>query len=302
MIRTGIIGLSEGNGHPFSFSAIINGYDDQGFAESGWPVIHDYLRLQSPDAFGFPGVRVTHAWTQDPETTKRLCAACRIDKPVADPGEMLGEIDALIIARDDWNTHAPLALPALERGLKVFVDKPLTLDMEELALFQPYLESGQLMSTSGMRYAHELDPLRAEPESLGRFILVQGTVLNGLDRYGVHMIDAILGLGMGLPVSITRLAAAHESYALSLADGALFQLNCLGNVGKTFHLSIFGQNGHFHADLHNNFGAFQRTLAAFFRMVETGAPPFPPVQVIRVMEVLTAANRLALGQTWRHKK
>ena len=27
-VRVGMIGLSEGNGHPFSFSAILNGYDD----------------------------------------------------------------------------------------------------------------------------------------------------------------------------------------------------------------------------------------------------------------------------------
>ena len=31
-VRVGMIGMSEGNGHPFSFSAIINGYDDDGLA------------------------------------------------------------------------------------------------------------------------------------------------------------------------------------------------------------------------------------------------------------------------------
>ena len=32
-LRLGILGLSPGNGHPFSFSAIVNGYDDAAFAE-----------------------------------------------------------------------------------------------------------------------------------------------------------------------------------------------------------------------------------------------------------------------------
>ena len=31
----GIIGLSEGNGHPFSYSSIINGYSPEGLAASG---------------------------------------------------------------------------------------------------------------------------------------------------------------------------------------------------------------------------------------------------------------------------
>ena len=36
MIKIGIIGTSEGNGHPYSFSAIINGYDDKNMSMSGW--------------------------------------------------------------------------------------------------------------------------------------------------------------------------------------------------------------------------------------------------------------------------
>ena len=47
VINTGIIGLSEGNGHPFSFSAIINGYDKIELKKSGWKVIYDYLQTIS---------------------------------------------------------------------------------------------------------------------------------------------------------------------------------------------------------------------------------------------------------------
>ena len=51
VIRVGMIGLSEGNGHPFSMSAIINGYSDTGLAESGWPVIHEYVKRRHPSEF-----------------------------------------------------------------------------------------------------------------------------------------------------------------------------------------------------------------------------------------------------------
>ncbi len=74
---------------------------------------------------------------------------------------MLGNVDAVIIARDDHETHLELARPFLEAGLPVFVDKPLSLDLEALRFFRPYLEAGKLMSCSGMRYARELDELRA---------------------------------------------------------------------------------------------------------------------------------------------
>ena len=302
IIKVGIIGLSEGNGHPFSFSAIINGYDEDGFSEAGWPVIHDYLRVQAPEAFGFPNVCVTHAWTQSSEITEKLCKACGIGAAVENPEEMLDEIDALIIGRDDWETHCRLALPALKRGLKVFVDKPLTMNASELEEFLPYLMTGKLMSTAGLRYAAELDPIRSNPALVGDIKLIDCAVLNGLERYGIHMFDAILGLGYDLPTRIIRLHAPHESFSMTLGhNGPQFVLNCLGAVGKTFHIGLYGTSGHFQADLHNNFIAFRRTLGAFFDMVRTGSPVIAPEQTIGTMKLLMGMQKMAVGETWTVK-
>ncbi|MGA3008374.1 MAG: Gfo/Idh/MocA family oxidoreductase, partial [Opitutaceae bacterium] len=121
----GIIGLSEGNGHPFSYSSIINGYSDEGLAAAGWPGIYDYVRRRHASEFGLEGWTITHAWTQYPDATKRLCAASRIPHAAADYREFLHAVDAVIIARDDYETHFEMAQPFLEAGLPVFVDKPL---------------------------------------------------------------------------------------------------------------------------------------------------------------------------------
>lgn len=296
-MRVGIMGLSEGNGHPFSFSAIVNGYDRAGFERADWPVILAYLDAKPPEAFGFEGVSVTHAWTQDPALTRKLCDASRIPNAVAEPQHMLGKVDALIVARDDWQSHAPLALPFLERGVPVFIDKPLSLDGEELARLRPYLEQGLLMSTSGMRYAGECDELRARLPAIGPVRLVTATVLFGIDRYGIHMLDAIDGLGFAPPVEILRLPSDMELFALRLADGTAMQLNCLGSVAKTFRLGIYGTGGHAHVDLHDNFTAFRRTLGHFFKMVETRVPPIDPRRTLATMRLIMAARNLAPGRS-----
>lgn len=299
VIRTGIIGFSEGNGHPFSFSAIVNGYDDVAFAEAGWQVILDYLRLQPADRFGICDVRITHSWTQDPVLTARLCAATLIEHACNEVSEMLGEIDALIIARDDWESHAELAMPFLRSGIPVFVDKPLTLEAAELAAYVPYLESGKLMSCSGLRYAAEIDPLRVPEPAIGAIRLVAGAVLNSPEKYGIHLIEAVASLGrtFARPVAITRLEAPHDSFLLHFDNGVPFRLDCLGNVGKTFHLSFFGDHGHCHFDLHDNFSAFRRTLEHFFAMVRTGVPAIDPVETVRIMRLLTVAATLEPGRT-----
>jgi hypothetical protein len=299
MIRTGIIGVSEGNGHPFSFSAILNGFDEARFAGAGWPVIQGYLRTQPADRFGIGDARVTHAWTQHAATTRRLCDACAIDQACADPADMLGAVDAVIVARDDWETHAPLALPFLRAGVPVFVDKPLSLDAGELESFAPYLHEGKLMSCAGLRYAAELDPMRQPEPATGPVRLVTGAVLNGLDKYGIHLLEAVASLGGGFqrPLSVTRLQAAHESYSLRLANEVPFHLDCLGAVGKTFHLSFFGERGHQHFDLHDNFSAFRRTLEQFFGMVRSGVPAIPADETLNLMRLIATARALAPGET-----
>ena len=108
-IKLGIIGTNEGNGHPFSFSAIINGFDHEGMKNSGWDVIYNYLKVRDASEFGFDNVKVTHAWTQDPDQTQKLARASRIPNTVVTIEDMLNEVDGVIIARDDYETHYPLA-------------------------------------------------------------------------------------------------------------------------------------------------------------------------------------------------
>ena len=45
IIKTGMIGISSGNGHPYSWSAIVNGYDEIEIKKCRFKVIPNYLRL-----------------------------------------------------------------------------------------------------------------------------------------------------------------------------------------------------------------------------------------------------------------
>lgn len=290
--RTGIIGVSDGNGHPFSFSAIINGFDRCAFANAGWPVILEYLQEQPTNMFGVGDAKVTCAWTQDRNVTELLCTACGIETRADDPYEMLEQVDAVIIARDDWQCHAELAMPFLESGIPVFVDKPLSLNRSELEAFRPYLEAGLLMSTSGMRYAIEVEDIYSRMDEVGEIQFICATVVNDVERYGIHMLDALGGLEISHPILISRADTQHQSYDIRFKNGVELRLDCLGSVGKTFHLSIFGSKGHIHTDLHNNFMAFRRTLERFFTMVHDRKPPVDPDIVIGTMNLIRQAAKM----------
>jgi len=291
MTNIGMVGVSEGNGHPFSFSAIVNGYDDEGLRQSGWRGIYDYVRKRHPSEFGFDDVRVSHVWTQDPEQTRRLQAACNIPHAVEDWCDLDGVVDAVILARDDYERHAEMALPLLKAGMPVFVDKPLSLSPEDLRRFWPYLEEGKLMSCSGLRYARELDEPRANIDAYGSLRCVRGAVVLGWEKYGIHLLEAVSTVLPSVPVSVAPVPADHASVAITMSDGTLFQLDALGAVPKTFQVDIWGTDRRSTHEIIDNFTAFRRTLWHFVEMVRTGTPPIDPDETLRLMQVLRAGRR-----------
>jgi len=286
----GIIGVSEGNGHPFSYGSIINGYSPEGLAASGWTGIYDYVRRRHASEFGLDGWTITHAWTQDPETTKKLCAACRIPHAASDYREFLSKVDAVIIARDDYQTHFEMAMPFLEAGLPVFIDKPLSVDLSELRTYKPYLDKGQLMSCSGMRYSRELDEPRANLAAYGQLKLIRGAIVLSWENYGVHLLDAILAVTPAHPVSLRMLPTEHASAAILLDDGVLIQIDALGECARSFHVEFFGTQRTGAFDITDNFSMFRRMLWEFAESIRTGRPAIPPERTLEIMRVLIAGR------------
>lgn len=289
-VKLGMVGLNEGNGHPFSFSAIINGYDPEGMRASGWDVIYKYLVARDPAEFGFEGVQVTHVWTQDPRQTKKIARAAKIPHPVAHIEDMVEKVDGVIIARDDYETHYPLAKSFLQQGKFVFIDKPLSLDIGELRFFRKYLEDAKLMSCAGGRYAKELDEIQAEIDSFGEMKLIRGTVINGLEKYGIHMLDGIFGVTGFHVESVSCFQAKHASMMIRNTDNSLIYIDALGSAAKTLQFDFWSDKKRFHAEANDNFSMFRRLLADFITMIRTRTPTIEPELVLNTMKVLIAAK------------
>lgn len=296
-LRLGVIGFSEGNGHPFSFSAIVNDYDDAAFGLCGWDGIHAYLRARPPEAFGFDGVRVTSCWMTEPTMARTLAQACGIETVCTTPQAMIGSVDAVMILRDDAQSHWPMAQPFLDAGLPVFIDKPLCLDAETLARFEPHLRSGRLMSCAGLRFAGELDDWRTDPAPFGDLRLVRGAVVLDWARYGIHMLEAAMGALPGLrPVAIQRHVAAHDSFSIRLDGGGLFLIDALGATAKTFRLDVFGTQANVSVEISDNFTAFRRVLQAFIGQVRTGRPAIDPDDTLLVLRTVIAGLHARVGE------
>lgn len=296
VIRLGIIGFSLDNGHPFSFSAIVNGYKSDQLRESGWGVIADYLDLRATEEFGIKDVRITHVWCPDTKMSKQVSLACNVENACNDYVDMIGEVDGVIIARDDWQSHFEIASHFLHLGVPVFIDKPLTIDLRELRYFEEYLYSGQLMSCSGLRYSTEIKGLEVEYDNL---IHTSAVVINDFEKYGIHMLEILTTIDyhFAYPSQIIRLDTSHESFLFKYANGSSMSLNCLGSSAKAFEVSMFGRKQNHILSINDNFGAFKQTLSKFVDMVRTKNSPIPIRETISLMLIIAAASSLNRGDS-----
>ena len=294
MINIGIIGMSPGNAHPYSWSAIINGcFDGEEITVTGYPAVAAYLEANK-DTLGIPSARVTHVWAQEQSIAESIARAARIGTVTQHAEDMIGQVDAVILARDDPEYHREMAAPFINAGIPVFIDKPLCYSEEDLSWFSEQHSAGRfLMSCSSMRYAAEARALKQELAALGELELVTAVGKKDWKKYGIHLLEGIFAvLGDPKAVSVQHIGSpGREIVHIRLEKGPGITLHLFQEITGTFQFSFFGQNGWRLVDIRNSYSMFRDNLVEFIRSVEEGAPRIPFSYTESLMHILIAADR-----------
>lgn len=296
-IRLAMLGCSSGNGHPYSWSALFNGYDRERLTrECPYAGIPAYLNKEPPESLPIPGARVTHVCcTGDGGFTAEHVAACsRIPNVVERPEDVIGQVDAVIIATDNGAEHVARARPFVEAGLPVFVDKPLADNEPDLATFIAWVEAGKaILSSSCMRYAKEFMPYRLSTRDLGELRFVSITTPKSWERYGIHALEGIYPiLGPGF-VSVRNTGTAERNIVhLRHRSGAdaivVASADMLGAFGC---LQLCGTAGYAQVAFKDSFYSFKAQLEAFVGYLRTGLHPFPFAETVELMRLVIGGIR-----------
>jgi predicted dehydrogenase len=289
-----MLGMIPGNGHPYSWSAIINGYDPAAMAACPYPVIPRYLGAQPMGSVQIAGARVTHLWTDDPKDAPLVAAAARIPHIVARPEEVIGHVDAVLISTDDGFDHVRRARPFVEADLPIFIDKPLATSIEDLQTFAMWDRAGALLlSSSGFRYASELDSCLASLSALGPLRWLSGVTCKTWERYGIHVLEPLYCiLGSGFVSVRLETQPGLEVAHLIHRCGAHVSLPVISDGGATFGtLHLCGTAGQTTVRFLDTYTAFRRQLVSFINFVRSSVPPYPFTQNVELMAVLIAGLR-----------
>ncbi len=295
-LRLGVIGLSPGNGHPYSWSAIFNGYEPAAMEDCGFPVIPRYLEKQRFPDDAIADAKVTHVWTQDVALSKHLAKAARIEQVADRYTDLMGQVDAVLLARDDADTHLAFAQPFLEAGVPIYVDKPLALSRSEAeTLLGLQRFPGQLFSCSALRYAPELGLTAAQSAAIGPLRCVAATVPKDWDKYAVHVIEPLLQLlpGRGAVARSQRWVSGDRVVLhVEFASGVEAQITTLGSAAAPLGFRVSGETGW--CDLHftNTFRAFRAALQDFVDGVRARDVRIAPSSMLDVVDLIELGRLL----------
>ncbi len=289
MLNLGIIGLSSGNGHPYSWAAIFNGYDKEKMADCPFPAIPEYLAEEDLDTMGIEGARITHIWTQEGQISEHVAAASLIGNIVDDMADLIGEVDAVILARDDGENHLKMAAPFIEAGVPIFIDKPLTDNAEDLREFVRYYEAGKpIMSCSSMRYD---EGLLAAREGLGRIRAAHTITCKYWRTYGIHLIEGICAvMGMGVE-SVQNVGRENEAIVhLEYLDGRHAVLQVFRDIALPGHTIFYGEEATKVVESAGAYSSFRNMLVAFVEMLKTGQSPIDWHDTIELAKIVVAGT------------
>lgn len=278
MLRLGMIGLSEGNGHPWSWSAIFNGYDPAKMARCPFPVIPRYLSEQNFPEDQIADAKVTHIWTQDQRESQKIADATFIPNVVPEAKDLIGEVDGVLFARDDWENHLEMTTPFLEAGLPIFIDKPITILPDQLQeFFKREKKSGQIFTCSAMRYSPDFELAEPDRQNLGEILYADAVFSGSWEKYSVHLIEPVLKL-TGLrtrprQVQTTRYDEG-KIVTFSWETGQTITFHVLGyRTQCPLEIRLYGTEGYRNILSTDRFLAFRASLQSFVDIILKRRPP-----------------------------
>lgn len=286
MIKLGVIGISEGNGHPYSWSAIFNGYNQEMASICPYPIIPKYLGEHEFPAEQLTNAVVTHVWTQDLKESERIAKFSKIENVCSSIEELL-VCDAILLARDDAESHFELAEPFLKAGIPVFIDKPFALSLEAAnRILNACVEPWMVFSCTTLRFAKEFE-LTDDPK--GSIHTIEAVTPKRWSTYGVHILEPSLRFipNRGKLISVERKGGKHYDLIWVFWENAVARYFCSGDQPSELSISAFSDETYEKRIFQDSFSCFKRTLDCFIeKVVKQKTCPISTEETLEIVKIL----------------
>ncbi len=288
-LKIGILGMTEGNGHPYSWSAMYNDFNKEFMDKCPFAGIPVYLNKQPKDTIGIKGAHITHVCCNDRKDAEDVARCSNIPYVVDKPEDMIGQVDAVIIATDIGSEHVERCRPFIEAGIPMFIDKPMVDNEQDLRQFVKWHDEGHpFISSSSMRYAKSMEPYYKEHYELGKLMYICQPMCKKWETYGIHALEGMYPLlGHGF-VSIQNTGTYERNMVHIIHESGCdihipLSVGMYGAFGTTL---LIGSISHAVIGDGDSYHSFKKQMDLFVKWLRTGIEPVPFEDTVELMQLV----------------
>ena len=296
MLKIGVVGLNQGNGHPYSFSAVFNGFNNEYLQkECEFALIKEYLPNHHGNREFISDARVTSVYAPETGAAERIARIARIPHIANSLEELSDSVDAILFTRDDINNHWAMAGKLFKTGKPIFMDKVLAHTKEDL---QKFIDAAgkdyPLMTASSFAFSPEIEYAKAEL-SQSKVMFVNGVSSCVWVRYAPHLLGALFKLFGNDIVAVQNSGnASGDIVTLHYRNGLAAVLEIFNGVGLPLGLTVHRAGeaplaiDYTDATLKNYFLSIAEMMKQFRDMCITGQSPTPWSETILLNRIVLA--------------
>lgn len=227
----------------------------------------------------------------------------KIEKVVDNPAELVPLIDAVIIFSANWDVHVERAVPFIEAGKPVLIDKPMVgklSDIHRLLDLQRKYPDVPVMGGSSLRYTAEIMDLKKQRAEFGAISLGFAAGRGDFFSYGIHTIEMFQGF-FGEGVQSVKYIGERKGlsyavpgndrglvFAAEYTDGTIVIYQLCAPSAEWF-LALTTEKG-VKTAVPDQTKMFPAIIEKFHQMLITGKPPVPLSELLECVKVQLAGK------------
>ena len=279
--RIGIIGLD--TSHSIAFTQTFNADNgDKDFA--GYRVVAAYPKGSST---------IKSSYERIPKYTERVKEMGV--EIVGSIEELIDKSDVVLLETNDGRLHLEQAIPVLEAGKTMFVDKPVTASLSDAILLYDKAEQHgvPIWSSSSLRYMEKAQAVAEGDigEVLGAFTYSPATIEEthpDLFWYGIHGVEllyTVMGKGCN---RVERIYTKDTDLVTGvLQDGRIGTFRGMRKGQHDYGGMAFGADGNMSIGEYQGYKPLLKEIMQFF---ETGHPPVSREETLELLAFMEAAD------------
>lgn len=257
-----------------------------------------FARIANESDLGADRCRVVGICGADPERTQEVAEKGSIDTIYDEVAPMVADVDAALVVDRHGDLHREHAMPFLEAGLPVFVDKPLAVSLTDVRAMidTAHANDTAVTSFSTLRFAPETVDLADRVADCGTVRAAQlagpcdfESQYAGPFFYATH----VFALGARLLGEDVRTVRAHRTGdAVTVTvdwDDAGVAISYVTNAAYQFRASVVGSDDAVGEAISTD-GAYEAGFEIFMEMFETGEWPLTDAQLMRPIAFVHAVQ------------